>query len=199
MIPRLPTARCVQLRTRATTHSPSRIVTGQPWAPGRRGGLLLQALRLGQWQETQARAAGQIHHNLNWDLMGYGAGFSIGPKGGPVLLEVTSEGHMRNLLTPAENHPQDRPVGKEREGLSPWCPGAPNLCFLPFPRFPCPGLCRTQEVWTLLDTAAHPLPGSPEEEISSSCLQVSCILILGPATLVTGIQWLPKLNLCHPW
>lgn len=152
MIPRLPTARCVQLRTRATTHSPSRIVTGQPWAPGRRGGLLLQALRLGQWQETQARAAGQIHHNLNWDLMGYGAGFSIGPKGGPVLLEVTSEGHMRNLLTPAENHPQDRPVGKEREGLSPWCPGAPNLCFLPFPRFPCPGLCRTQEVWTLLHT-----------------------------------------------
>lgn len=55
LIPRLPTARCVQLRTRATTHSPSRIVvTGQPRAPGGRGGLLLKALRLGQWQEAQA-------------------------------------------------------------------------------------------------------------------------------------------------
>lgn len=100
LIPRLPIARCVQLRTRATTHSPSRIVTGQPWAPGRRGGLLLKALRLSQWQEAWARAAAQIHHNLSWDLRGYGAGFSICPKGGPVLLEATSEGHIGGLLNP---------------------------------------------------------------------------------------------------
>lgn len=47
LIPRLPTAMCVQLRTRATTHSPSRIVTGQPRAPGRRGGLLLKGSEAG--------------------------------------------------------------------------------------------------------------------------------------------------------
>lgn len=79
LIPRLPTARCVQLRTRATTHSPSRIVvTGQPRAPGGRGGLLLKALRLGQWQEAQAWAAAQTLHNLSRELSGYGTAFSIG-------------------------------------------------------------------------------------------------------------------------
>lgn len=38
-----------------------------------------------------------------------------------VLLEATSEGHMGSLDTSAENYPQDRPVGKEREGLGQWC------------------------------------------------------------------------------
>lgn len=73
LVPRLPAARCIQLRMRATTHSPSRIVTRQLQAPGRRGvfgvmdgaGLSLTPPGLGQQQEAQAWAVSQFHHNFS--------------------------------------------------------------------------------------------------------------------------------------